>query len=506
MLHRATFAIAAASALLACSRASAEAPLPCSLQVAAVVPRYEGASSPTFTFERTVDLDERFFIRVALVDCQQQPIAARTDLPVTLSSPLLNRDRVLVIPAGENNQVLSVSPVRSGIMEIRARAINLPDATLALPVGPPRVPSGPTAIPVSDGFGARVWSQFRKVFGSGGDKPTGPIVAVDTKPDKPAPSVTYPPAAGIKAIVSPNPVQPTDGTWTTHLKLYLVSADGAWARADAPVDIAIASDTSGVSPDHVTIPAGSGEVAKDITITGTSPSTSQVQILSRLGPPVTATATFAELRPSKIVVLANPTSLFNDGHRSTLITAILKNATNGVVKNSGAPIAVSLAASIGELRDTTIDIGKDAHSAATTLNSVWNGESHVTVQAPGLEIGETTVRFVFPWWLLLLAAAGGTLGALARSKPAFKKPRWQDLLLGLTLGLVVWILALFGALEWLPQLGTLPAMNYLGSPILGFLAGYGGRLRFNALLDGLISKTREKLRQITKKPDESAGP
>jgi len=515
-LLRAIVPIAAACVLLACSRASSPAAFPCSLQINAdsltdsvpsisnprIWPRVWYPSTWSTTDTKSAVLDTVYHselsIRVALLDCQQQPIATDTDLPITISSPLLKSQRVLVISAGDNSQALSISAVRSGIMEIRARAANLPDATLAVPVElKPERSEPPPATPVSDGFGSNVWAQLRRVFDSD-RKAKGPIVIVSSDHPVPDDIPELPesdPPEGIKASFSPDPAQPTDGGWTTHLKMYLVTADGRWAPAKTPVNITIVSDISSVSPEHVTIPVGLAKA--QVTITGTQPGTSHVQILSSLGPTITTTVTFADLRPSQIVVRANPPSILNDGRRSTRITATLKNASNGVVQNGGAPIPVSLAASIGELRDETVEIGKDKHSVTTTLTSVWNGESHVTGQAPGLQIGETTVRFVFPWLLLFLAATGGMLGALARSKPASRKPRWHDVLLGLTLGLVVWILALFGALEWLPRLGSLPALNYLGSPLLGFLAGYGGGLKFKAIFDGLVSKTRQKLKPVS---------
>jgi hypothetical protein len=95
-----------------------------------------------------------------------------------------------------------------------------------------------------------------------------------------------------------------------------------------------------------------------------------------------------------------------------------------------------------------------------------------------------TVTFVMPWMLVLTATVGGFLGALVGTgTETFIAAWWHQMighvLTGALIGLVFYVLALFGIIASIPAMSIplerLPTTNMLGALVLGFFGGLWGR-------------------------------
>ena len=89
--------------------------------------------------------------------------------------------------------------------------------------------------------------------------------------------------------------------------------------------------------------------------------------------------------------------------------------------------------------------------------------------------------FVFPWLLVLCAATGALVGAVVNTgMQGFTGVWWWRLIghvgTGVVVGLVFYVLALFGVVASIPKvaipLAQLPTTNELGALVLGFFGGY----------------------------------
>ena len=86
--------------------------------------------------------------------------------------------------------------------------------------------------------------------------------------------------------------------------------------------------------------------------------------------------------------------------------------------------------------------------------------------------------------LVVLAGAGGLIGSVVRSSRQFFTGAWMwhlfgSVAIGIVLGLLFFLLALFGLVASIPKLALplaqIPTTNDLGALVLGFFGGYYAR-------------------------------
>jgi hypothetical protein len=178
-----------------------------------------------------------------------------------------------------------------------------------------------------------------------------------------------------------------------------------------------------------------------------------------------------------------PRRTLNDGRTAVNITVFLQDEVSGAVK-AEQDVQVKLMSSIGTVKPSILSIAKGQFVGEAILTSATAGVSEVTATAPDLKSGVASVEFEFPYMLVLLAAAGGIVGALVRSSgDTFKGAWWWHLIgslaIGSVLGLVFFLLALFGVVASIPKLaiplGQLPTTNEFAALVLGFFGGYYAR-------------------------------
>ena len=186
----------------------------------------------------------------------------------------------------------------------------------------------------------------------------------------------------------------------------------------------------------------------------------------------------------QVLVKALPSQVVNDGKTAVNVTVFLQDETSAIASTS-EPVAVKLTSSTGTPAPSSLSIAKGQFFAEALLTSPTSGLAEITASAPRLKPGTTQVRFVFPLLLVMLAAAGGTIGSIVRSaRDLFTGTWWWHLMgsagMGVVLGLVFYALASFGVIASIPKLplplAQLPTTNDLAALVLGFLGGYYGRL------------------------------
>jgi hypothetical protein len=130
------------------------------------------------------------------------------------------------------------------------------------------------------------------------------------------------------------------------------------------------------------------------------------------------------------------------------------------------------------------------------LTSPRAGRATVTAIAEGLETASEEVRFVLPFLLIGLAAAGGVGGAVLRTPRGRRRAQLgHSLALGAFLGAIFFALGMMGVPGMIPAipLQTLEhlTVNEVGACLLGICGGYIGRRFLDDLLVKKGGGTRE---------------
>jgi hypothetical protein len=186
----------------------------------------------------------------------------------------------------------------------------------------------------------------------------------------------------------------------------------------------------------------------------------------------------------KLRVVANPASVIIDGRSAVHLTVMLLDAGDRPALPPHGGYDIQVFSSLGDLRDTRLEVEEDESFAQTTLTSYRHGQATVTASAPGLDTSEpVTVQFLFPWLMLGAATLGGFLGSFVRSRMSSVRRRWRvivasNLAVGCVVGVMFYLAVLFGAvgaMSYLPvDVTQVPAVNELGALLLGFIGGYYG--------------------------------
>jgi hypothetical protein len=283
--------------------------------------------------------------------------------------------------------------------------------------------------------------------------------------------------------VLPDHMHPSNAVWQGKVLVTAVDDARQPMRVPAATTIQLSADAGTVSPDTVTIAAGHARATTPITLTSTKPGTGTLYAWTDSGDLFRAAVEYHNPVATQLAVKALPTHTLNDGRTAINVTVFLQDEGSGNV-NAEDDVQVKLTSSVGTLMPSVISVPKGRFVAETMLTSATAGVAEVTASAAGLRSGLTTVEFVFPYVLVVVAAAGGLLGALVRSRGETFTGSWPwqlsgSLGIGAVLGLLFYLLAAFGIVASIPKvalpLDRLPTSNEFAALVLGFFGGYYAR-------------------------------
>jgi hypothetical protein len=283
--------------------------------------------------------------------------------------------------------------------------------------------------------------------------------------------------------VLPDHVHPFNSSWQAKVLVTAVNASRQPIAVQADTPIQLATDAGVVSPAFAVIEAGHARTKEQIQITATRAGGDTVWAWTDNGDLGRAAVEYHNAMPSALAIKALPTRTLNDGRTAVNVTVFLQDETSNTVK-SEEDVEVKLTSSVGTLSPSIVSVKKGQFVGEAMLTSATAGMAEITATSPGLKSAAASVEFMFPYLLVLLAGVGGVVGALVRSSSdTFTGAWWWHLLgsmaIGSVLGLLFYLLAVFGIVASIPKLsiplGQLPTTNEFAALVLGFFGGYWAR-------------------------------
>jgi hypothetical protein len=274
-----------------------------------------------------------------------------------------------------------------------------------------------------------------------------------------------------------------NASWQT--KVLVTAVNESRQPIAVPVNTAIylATDAGIVTPAVTTIEPGHARPTNPIQLTSNRPGTGTLWAWTDAGELGRAAVEYHNPRPDQLSVKALPTRALNDGRTAVHVTVFLQDESSRTVK-AEEDMQVQLTSSVGTPAPAALLIAKGQFVGEAMLTAATAGIAEITATAPGMRSGVASVVFVFPYFLVLMAALGGLVGALLRSSGVtFTGTWWWHLLgslgIGSVLGLLFYLLAAFGIVASIPKLsiplGQLPTTNEFAALVLGFFGGYYAR-------------------------------
>jgi hypothetical protein len=390
-------------------------------------------------------------VEVRLKNYRGDTVGAADNLIVTVHSEL-SGDATVTFKAGQSVGQTPVKFNRSGVGTLVASAPNLTSGSAGVVVKMDQAARGGAAAPTAGAATAA----------PSGAAPQKILIAVDMMPEH---------------------VHPLNASWQT--KVLVTAVNASRQPIAVPVDTAIylATDAGIVTPAVTTIEVGHARPANPVQLTSNRPGTGTLWAWTDSGELGRAAVEYHNPRPDQLSVKALPTRTLNDGRTAVHVTVFLQDESSRAVK-ADEDTQVQLTASVGTPAPAALTIAKGQFVGEAMLTSATAGIAEITATAPGLRSGVASVIFVFPYFLVLMAAVGGLVGALLRSSGvSFTGTWWWHLLgslgIGSVLGLLFYLLAVFGIVASIPKLsiplGQLPTTNEFAALVLGFFGGYYAR-------------------------------
>jgi hypothetical protein len=287
--------------------------------------------------------------------------------------------------------------------------------------------------------------------------------------------------------VFPAELYPEKGLWKTSVVVLVVDSGGQIINAAMDLPVLLAARLGSVSPKNLVIKAGESSTLtgnQTIDLLSNKDGIDVVQALSGAGQ-VQKEVRYDLPTPSKLRIEANPKQVVNDGRTWVDISLFLMDDTNRLTYYQDRDVKVILTSTFGSLDHDQITIPKGQSFAGAKLTSVRHGLAEVSAALPAFDASKTSVQFLFPWLMIVLASTGGVIGGVVReAKDTFSADSgvahlWRDIVVGLACGLVFYILALSGAVASVPKIevniAAIPTGNELGAFALGFIGGIVGR-------------------------------
>jgi hypothetical protein len=400
-------------------------------------------------------------VRVQVKNYRGDAEAVPEDLVYTLNSPI-SGDNSVRVKAGESAALAEVTFVQPGVATLVASATGLVSGTTPVVVlGAPQVASLPAAV-----IGAHPRPALR-----------GDASDVAPPPAPPAPKLN------LALAVVPEHVHPANASWRAIVLVTAVDANEQPIGVSADTPIHLATDVGEVMPTAATIARGHARTTEAIQVTSTKPGHATVWAWDDSGAFTRATFNDDDATPAQLSVKAVPARTLNDGRTAIHVSVFLQDDTATATK-AAVDTAIKLTSSIGTVTPSVVSIAKGQFVGEATLTSATAGGAEITATAAGMRPGTASVAFVFPTMLVIVAGLGGLIGSLVRSTDlSFTGAWWHHLggsvVIGAVLGLLFYLLAMFGIIASIPKLaiplGQLPTTNELAALVLGFFGGYYAR-------------------------------
>ena len=439
---------------------------------------------------------------IHLRNVRNEDIEAPEALVLTLASNLADRVQV-TLPKGASSIRSEVRFSRPGIARLRVSAPRIASGYAAVVVKAvsrsvsldmaPRAAAGEVEVHPA----APRPREPAAVMGPALD--LGPRAApreAEVQPRRPRPPERAPSPAGGTAVtvmppqlgieVIPTDVHPRAGRWVADVWLVTLNPRGEPAPSPMDLPVNLVATVGTVNPVRSLIAAGSVRPASPIQLVADRSGAEKVWAwLDTSARTVSAEAVYKEALPSKLRVVAYPVKAVNSGKNPVRITVMLLDDTNLPASFPDRELEVTVTSSLGTIEPKApVHIARGAISGEAVLTSTTAGRAEVRALALHMPDAETGVEFVFPWLMVVLAMAGGTLGATYRGGWHGFSRGWQrhaavNGLAGLLLGTIFYALSLLGAPAAIPQvalpIAAIPTVNELGALALGFLGGYYAR-------------------------------
>jgi hypothetical protein len=413
---------------------------------------------------------------VRLKNYKGDTVAASEPVPVSLHSEL-SGDAAVTIATGQSTAQLSIRFQRGGVATLVATAPKMTSGSVEVVVkasgaagGPPSPapPPPPAPSPAVVASGRAAPTPERPVA-SGARAPT-PGVAVDAN-------------SSLQVDVLPQHVHPTNALWRALVLVTAIDASRQPIAVQADTVVSFATDIGLIAPAQSRIEAGKARTTDPIQLTSDRAGTGTVWAWTDTGSLAQATVEYHDAVPTQLLVRGLPSRAVNDGKTVVNVTVFLEDDT-AATASADQDLSVKLTSSVGAPNPSDLTIPKGGFFGEAVLASPTSGIAEITATAPRLKPGAAEVEFVFPLLLVTLAGTGGLIGSVARmGRQLFSGVWWWNLLgsvgLGIVLGLLFYLLALFGVIASIPKLAIpfaqLPTTNDLGALVLGFFGGYYAR-------------------------------
>src|SRR6266508_1430129 len=375
------------------------AQVPVELDITQSAPEFEVGSDVAFTVTLKNDLG--------------QPITARSDTPVILTSPALGSLNA-VIPEGSQSAVVHWRADKPGIFQVRATAHDMAPKAVLVPVKaasprpqnessdvkpPPQAidearPTMKTIIPPAPGAAGRgatvsvdehTTKRSRSTISrnpatsaiapgaatatSARVRPTSETAVSSTASSSIA-AINAPAPDGpvLKLYVEPEPVDAVNRVWSADISFMLESATGVLRTAPEDVQIDVTSRFARVSPRQVIVPAGKATSrATPVHLVADRPGEDQIEGVSTIGR-ASQLVHFRPAAPTAVAVAVSPMQVISDGRTAATVSVRLVDDTKRM-RPAEDETEVVLVNSSGSLKATSLMIPKGGRTAATTIVS-----------------------------------------------------------------------------------------------------------------------------------------
>ncbi len=440
---------------------------------------------------------------VTLKNPAGHPVPAPEDTLVEITSQMLGQPLKVTIPKGQTSAAFYITTTNaSSVANVTATAKGLRQGSSLMLVRPAqRAPSGPMEPGRADRAPAALPPHVAVL------RPEHPVIlahagsseevvsdavsstglpAPSAAPPEAPPTTGEPGATKLNIHVVPEEIYPAaNGGWMTSVLLTALDNAGNIAPVLQNVHVLLTTHLGTVSPREILLARGAdSSYGQEIVLTSSRDGEDLLRAVSTLGP-AELRVTYQAALPARLGVLPPTQTVLNDGKTEVAIDICLYDAANGLTSYSDRDVNVTATSTRGTVEPSLLTIPKATSCAKAKVHSARDGESVISVKGPtSLAEGNATVKFLFPYMLILLAALGGFLGGLVKGYGKLATSQWWKHLLSsvgqaVIWGVLFWGLVVFGAVAAIPKtniaLSAISSTNELGALIIGVLGGYVGK-------------------------------
>jgi len=440
---------------------------------------------------------------VSLRDAADQPIAANKDLVLDVNTP--SGQQSVVLPKGKSSVNFSWQATTAGVAQTTVRSEKLHPASGLVLVAPKPI-SELMLMPIRPAVAEAGHFAGRPAAASPGAAPgNAPPLAVERQAKRPllaeraaiaglagnAPAAAppVPQATKLQMFVTPLPVygSAVAHTWMAAISLAAVGEGNGFVPVTTPVAVHFTSGFGQVSPADITLEPGQiSTFDKPVVLTASRAGKDAVQAISSFGTLGPVEVDYLLPPATQLRISLGTAQVLASGSSSVTVQVCILD-DSGVLTVSAEAVNIVLSAA-GQFSKQMVPIAANSScSEMVTWTAAKPGPATVFAESTGLPKTSANIVFpAFPWYLVWLAALGGLVGALIANTDDLLSARWwghtwRSLMVGAILGVIVYLLARFGALV-LPKnipitIQNIPVVSGAGSFVLGFIGGvYGRRL------------------------------